>query len=61
MIGDPLFLECLAAIGTACILSYLLGRWHGIASAHPAEDEQLWGDVRRLPERMSSHGRSINP
>lgn len=31
---DPLFLSVIACIGAGFVLSYLLGRWHGLASAY---------------------------
>lgn len=30
MIGEPFFLECVAGIGTAVILAYLLGHYRGL-------------------------------
>jgi hypothetical protein len=33
MIGDGLFISALICIGTACVLSFLLGRYLGMAAA----------------------------
>lgn len=56
---DPLFLTAFVCIGTACLLAYLLGRYHGIESAFatfrrsqqlprdwPASD---YGDLPNVP------------
>jgi hypothetical protein len=43
---DPLFLTVLVCIATACLLSYLLGRYHGVESAFTTmrRSEETAGD-----------------
>lgn len=52
---DPLFLTALICIGTACVLSYLLGRYLGMASAYESlrpllPSDEAWGDCPNLPD-----------
>jgi hypothetical protein len=64
---DPLFLTAFVCIGTACLLAYLLGRYHGIGSAFASlrrshelpgdRPASLQGDLPHVPVHARRSGR----